>query len=468
MAQIQARSFHYRHASRKAHALQDVTFDVEKGERILLLGESGAGKSTLLAAIAGLLAPDEGETAGELRVDATVGMVLQDPDSQVIASKVGDDVAFGCENLGVPREEIWRRVPRALELVGLSLPLDHPTAELSGGQKQRLALAGVIAMGTDLILLDEPTANLDPQGIKDVVDAVKHVADETGATVIVVEHRVEIWREFAERAIVLGHEHVLADADIETVISEQGESLAEAGVWMPGVPLLLPKAHTPERSDCALRTENLVVGWDKPLNGSSPHNLSIPRGNSTVITGKNGSGKSTLLLTLAGLLPSHSGKVEVSPQIREKFKLGCDPITWKSTHLAQTFGYVFQDPEHQFVSSTVREELEVAPRASGQKIEGTVAQRIEELLSRLRLDHLAEANPFTLSGGQKRRLSVATTLVTAPEVVFLDEPTFGQDRRTFTELVALVRELTSEGTTVCSITHDDLYIGSLGDEVIAL
>ena len=211
MAIITARGFGYRHASRKNPAFSDLDFTVDRGEKLLLLGASGSGKSTLLAAIAGVPGSDDGDFSGELTVSGVVGMVLQDPDSQVIASRVGDDVAFGCENLGVSREETWRRVRRGLELVGLDLPLDHPTAELSGGQKQRLALAGVLAMGADIIVLDEPTANLDPAGVQEVVRAVTRVAAETGATVIIVEHRVATWQGVVDRCMVLGELNIARD-----------------------------------------------------------------------------------------------------------------------------------------------------------------------------------------------------------------------------------------------------------------
>lgn len=207
MAVIDARGLGWRHASRTSPAIRGIDLHVERGERILLTGDSGAGKSTLLAALAGVLGgEDDGEMAGSLTVAGTVGMVLQDPDSQVIASRVGDDVAFGCENVRVPREEIWPRVRRALELVGLNLPLDHPTRHLSGGQKQRLALAGVIAMGADLILLDEPTANLDPAGQREIVGAVARIAAETDAALIVAEHRPRLWSGIVDRFLHLSPE----------------------------------------------------------------------------------------------------------------------------------------------------------------------------------------------------------------------------------------------------------------------
>lgn len=454
---ITARGFGYRHASRKHKALQDISFDISRGERVLLLGPSGAGKSTLLSAIAGLIDSSEGAVDGDLTTHGVVGMVLQDPDSQVISSRVGDDVAFGCENLRVPAEEIWPRVHEALEMVGLKLPLSHPTEKLSGGQKQRLALAGVIAMGADVIVLDEPTANLDPQGVREVVEAVSYVAEKTGATVIVVEHRVATWQDFVTRAIALdAHGYLIADGNVDTVLDMHGPQLAAAGIWIPGLEPSLPHARTITTTEAAVTGERLIYGWDTPLNPAAPLDITLPAAASTVITGPNGTGKSTLLLTLAGLLLPHAGAVESHPQLSVKGKT--TPHSWRSRDLVQRFGYVFQDPEHQFVARTVREELSLAAPQN----------KADEMMERLGLAAFAEANPFTLSGGQKRRLSVATVLVNSPSVVFLDEPTFGQDRTTFSELVHLIRELTDHGATTVSITHDPLYLGALADKEVAL
>ena len=253
-AAVRVQDFGWRHAGRKNPTLEGLTLSIDQGERVLLLGESGSGKSTLLAAIAGILGDDEGEQAGQVLIDGypsrsvrgMVGLVLQDPDSQVICSRVGDDVVFGCENLGVPREEMWHRARRALDMVGLPLPFDHPTEHLSGGQKQRLALAGVIAMGAQVIVLDEPTANLDPAGVQDVRDAVAQVAAETGATLIVVEHRVDTWCDVVDRLVVLGtaERGIIADGPPHHVLEHYGQRLADVGVWVPGI---CPPSNTIER-----------------------------------------------------------------------------------------------------------------------------------------------------------------------------------------------------------------------------
>ena len=244
--EVRAEGWGWRHAGHQRWAVRDIDLHIRAGERVLLLGASGSGKSTLLHGLAGLLGGhDEGEQAGRLLVDgappaagrARVGMVLQDPDSQVILSRVGDDVAFGLENLTVPREEIWPRVERALRSVGLNLPLAQDTSVLSGGQKQRLALAGVLAMSPGLIILDEPTANLDADGVVEVRDAVRAVADETGATVIVVEHRTQVWLPVVDRVVVLDSDDgVLADGTPDEVLHRQREHLIDAGIWIPAAP----------------------------------------------------------------------------------------------------------------------------------------------------------------------------------------------------------------------------------------
>lgn len=443
---------------------------IAPGERVLLLGASGSGKSTLLAGLAGVLGgEEEGESSGDLLVDGVpaarlrgrAGLVLQDPDSQVILARVGDDVAFGCENLGVPREEIWQRVRAALDAVGLGVPLDRQTKALSGGQKQRLALAGALAMRPGLLLLDEPTANLDPAGVADVRASVLRSVETYGTTLVVVEHRVEVWLPVVDRVIVLGEAGIIADGEPEAVLRDEGARLARAGVWVPGIPPASPAAPRSAAGPELLRARDLAVERVRGTPVAVGIDLSVRSGEALAVTGPNGAGKSTLGLTLAGLLRPAAGDLVAADALADA---GATPIDWSSRQLLTRIGTVFQDPEHQLLTRTVRDELEVGPRALG----ALDPSRIDELLVRLRLDHLAAANPYTLSGGEKRRLTVAAALATRPRMLVLDEPTFGQDARTWAELVALLAEIRDDGVGVVAITHDADVVRALHARVHAL
>ncbi|WP_084511946.1 ABC transporter ATP-binding protein [Agromyces subbeticus] len=475
-ARVEARGWGWRHAGRKRSALDGIDLRIAPGERVLLLGPSGSGKSTLLHALAGVHGgAEEGEETGTLLIDGEwpgavrgrASLVLQDPDSQVILARVGDDVAFGCENLGVPRNEIWPRVRAALEQVGLDLPLDHPTSSLSGGQKQRLALAGALAMRPGLLLLDEPTANLDPEGVAEVRLAVARTLDRTGATFVVVEHRVDVWIDLVTRIVVLGRNgRLIADGDPRQVIDTQRDALLAAGVWVPGSPPTVSAAQPVAAASVAdLEAVELAIGRRSDAVVREGLELSLPHAASTVLTGPNGAGKSTLALTMGGLLPPLAGRVRAAPDLAAGLRT--DPIRWRSRELLTRIGTVFQEPEHQFVASTVQRELEVAPRALGLDA-ATTKRRTDEMLERLGLALLAEANPFTLSGGEQRRLTVACALVAQPRVIILDEPTFGQDRLTWIELVTLLRGLVDDGVTLLSVSHDPAYLAALGDQHLDL
>lgn len=466
-AAIRAEGWGWRHQGRLAWALRDVELSIEPGQRVLLLGASGSGKSTLLHALAGVLDREGGEAQGRLLLDGAepeaqrgrAGLVLQDPDAQVILARVGDDVAFGCENLGVPAEQIWPRVREALEAVGLELPLDHSTQALSGGQRQRLALAGVLAMRPGLLLLDEPTANLDPAGVAEVRDAVARVLEATGATLVVVEHRVAVWRELVDRVIVLSPDGVVADGAPDAVLGSRGAELAEAGIWVPGHPPARPSRAARPASGALIRAEQLAVGRERVTVRTVPQ-LEVRSAELLAITGPNGAGKSTLGLTLAGLLPPVSGELRAMDELAGE--LNPESARWRSTQLLTRIGTVFQDPSHQFLARTVRAELEVGPKAL--KLPAAeIEQRVDELLERLRLSRLARANPFTLSGGEQRRLSVATALATRPRLLVLDEPTFGQDAVTWAELVAIIAGLVDEGTGVVAMTHDREFVEAIAD-----
>jgi len=521
-ARVTARDWGWRHGGRSRAAVAGLDLDLEPGEKVLLLGPSGAGKSTLLHALAGVLGSaedDDADESGTLLIDGRAprdargraGLVQQDPETQVVLGRVGDDVAFGAENLAVPPSEIWPRVRQALRDVGLGfLPLDHPTHALSGGQKQRLALAGVLAMRPGLVLLDEPTANLDPDGVLEVRDAVIRAVTASGATLLVVEHRVEVWKDSVDRVVVLGAgvdgpSGVVGSGDPDAVLDAQGEALAAQGVWIPGrVPVLAGSGRSLSGAGAG-RSGDRPVG--RPSAGSvgaladaSPpgavlleaRDLAVSRasasrrgfaprksvpvlsgvelelraGSALSVTGPNGVGKSTLALTLAGLLAPAGGAVVGSSEL---LAAGAavprhpEPYRWKAKELITRIGTVFQEPEHQFVTGSVLDELRFGPRQLGRGEE-----RVDELLHRLRLDGLADANPYTLSGGEKRRLSVATVLAAHPRLLILDEPTFGQDARTWAELGSLLLELLDEGVSLLSVTHDADFTRALGATELVL
>ena len=477
-ARVCARGWGWRHAGRKNAALSDVDLDIAPGERVLVLGPSGSGKSTLMGGLAGLLGgAEEGEATGTLTVDGVapaeargrVGLLMQDPEAQVVLARVGDDVAFGMENMGVAREEIWPRVEKSLEAVGLSVPLDHSTTELSGGQKQRLALASILAMGPGLLLLDEPTANLDPSGVAEVRAAVEKVVERTGATVVVVEHRVDVWASLVDRVIVVADGAIAADGPLDEVLAQQGDALRERGIWLPGDDVAAEVGPAPEvapaSSDATpiARVADLTIGYDASAPVRSGIDLTIERGVSTCIVGANGAGKSTFALTLAGLLPPLEGAVEVETSDGT----AGDPHEWSSKQLLGRMSMVFQEPEYQFLAATVAEELAIGPRAAGMTDE-EIAPLVDEHLEALGLTKLARANPMTLSGGEKRRLSVATALISAPELLILDEPTFGQDRGTWLGLVRLLRAALERGVTLVSITHDPAFVAAMGQRVVDL
>ncbi|MFZ3451883.1 ABC transporter ATP-binding protein [Arthrobacter sp. 7Tela_A1] len=473
-AAVTAAQWGWRHAGRRSPAVAGVDFQIQPGERVLLLGASGAGKSTLLHALAGVLGEDTGGAeTGTLTLDGVhpqaargrAGLLLQDPDAQIVLSRVGDEVAFGAENLGIARNEIWERVHTALEDVGLNVSLDHSTAALSGGQKQRLALASILTMQPGLLLLDEPTANLDPDGVLEIRDAVARVLNRTGATLIVVEHRVAVWADVVDRVIVLdAGGGLLADGPPATVLTgaETRSRLATAGVWLPGADPVFPPPPPPNPRAAELLTAR---GMDVARQPKGPAVLSgvevtLRAGTALGITGPNGAGKSTLALTLGGLLRPRSGELAASPALARE--AGSVPSGWKSAQLVTRIGTVFQEPEHQFLTGSVRDELAFGPRRAGLP-EAEGLRRADRLAERLGLEKLLTVNPFTLSGGEKRRLSVATMLATAPDILILDEPTFGQDANTWRELVTLLAEQRDEhGCTVVSVTHDAEFTAALG------
>ncbi|TDN90866.1 energy-coupling factor transporter ATPase [Microbacterium sp. BK668] len=514
-----------------------VGFDVRAGEVVLVLGPSGSGKSTLALAINGLIpqavpADVRGEVvvdgivaaeATVARLSTRVGMVFQDPDAQLVTGTVLDEVAFGPENLRMPVAEVLARSEDALRRVGLwERRRDNPD-RLSGGGRQRLAIACALAMGSPLLVLDEPTANLDPQGIDEVYAALGSLLADGDRAVLLIEHNLDAAVGLVDRVVVLDADgRLVADGSVDDVLRGRAEELHEMGVWLPTSTLaalrlraagydLEPLPLTPaELRDCLeaspaprvagttggvssrpgrstaggsasrvaergspstetkravpsgpaeplLRVRDLTLtrGRARILHGID---LDVGRGEFVAVVGANGAGKTSLIQALAGVVPPPRGAVRIGD---------LDVGRSDARALASRIGFVFQNPEHQFISHTVFDELAHGLRL--QRLpEDEVRARTEHVLERFGLAAKATVHPFLLSGGQKRRLSVGTALVAGAPVLALDEPTFGQDRARADELLRLLAELNAEGTTIIVVTHDMQLVTEHADRTVVL
>jgi energy-coupling factor transport system ATP-binding protein len=466
-AGVVAHGWGYTYPGRSRPALSGVTLTIDPGELVVLMGPSGSGKSTLLGALAGTLpvggqvgrlelaGPRPGSEGGWVRV----GLVQQEPEANIVMERVGDDAAFPLENAAVPADRIWPRVAAVLAGVGLDVDLARPTSELSGGQQQLLAVAAAAVPGPDLLLLDEPTANLDAASAARVMRAVDHVRRSTGATVVVVEHRVEPWLQRADRVLVV---------EAGTVTSLLPGALAGHLADRPGLAgrVWVEHGHLPRAAPVRPPGAPVLRASGVAVAGRLPEvDLTACAGEVIALTGPPGSGKSTLLAVLAGLLAPTTGTVEI--RVGEGALLRRDPWAWPAAEVARTFGVVFQNPEHQFLAGRVDDELRhglarggISPAAS--------ADRVAAMLERLHLSELAAVNPFTLSGGQQRRLSVGTALVLDPRILLLDEPTFGQDPATWAEVVDIVAGHRDTGGTVVLATHDPHLVAALGAREVRL
>jgi len=474
--------FGWRPAGSRRAALSEVDLSVDAGQRVLVTGPSGAGKSTLLRAAAGLLGTDiEGDMSGRVLVDGAapgthpIGLLLQNPADAIVAESVGRDVAFGPENLGVPREEIWRRVSEALELVGF--PYDHhtPTRTLSGGETQRMALAGALALRPGLLLLDEPTAMLDPDSAGVVRRAVAAVVAATGATLVVAEHRLEPWLDRVDRVLVLDADgRLICDDTPVGAVTRNWLALERAGLWLPGLP---PPRPVPVSADLA-RPSQLVSGdvmcaealqlrlRTRSLRGAREQlalagvDATLTSGRIHAFTGRSGAGKSTLVAALAGLIAPTSGAVRAHPAMAAG--LGEHPHRWRSRDLAARLGWVPQNAEHSFVSRRLVDEVRATSDRLGREVD------VPAVLETVGLGRLATADPYRLSGGEQRRLALVAALAHRPLVALLDEPTVGQDRHTWAAVVGWMTALTTAGCAVGVATHDEDLLNSVVAESTVL
>jgi len=454
-------TFTYRGATRPA--FHDVSFEVEPGGCLLVVGPSGSGKSTLALVIAGLIPGDIlGELSGTLTVEGSSGIVFQDPGSQLTMERVEDEVAFGLESLGWSRDAMGERVPAALAEAGLAGLERRRSHRLSGGQQQRLALAGALAPRPGILVLDEPTANLDPDGAAALFERLAALLAEGSVTVVLVEHRVDAAWPLATVVLALDGDGAPIDVGKPGLVLKRSRTrMAAAGIWLPGKTLEPgpgpgPGAGTERLADGdpMLIADGLRFGYERDAPVVRDVSLSISRGERVALLGPNGGGKSTLGRLLVGLLRPDHGEVRL---------VGRDPSRLKPHDLARLAGYVFQDPESGFLANTVSEEV-------GLGLTPEEAERLPTLMDALDLPlaSFGERSPYRLSGGEARRLSLAVALVRDPEVLVLDEPTFGQDRHGYDGLLRILRDRAGAGTALVVATHDLRLVRDLGARVIEI
>ena len=485
-------------------ALDDVSLEVARGERICVLGANGSGKSTLASVICGLLAPDAGEVelVSELvcsdgrpdleayrRARRNLGLVFQNPDDQIVTSVVEDDVAFGPENLGLPREEIASRVARELHRVALDDYAAADPSRLSGGQKQRVAIAGALAMEPDVLVLDEPGSLLDVRGRSAILRVMGRLA-KAGTTLVHVTHFMEEAVE-ADRVIVLDRGRIVLEGTPDEVFAH-GTELLELGLEVPfaarlsqrlglpwtcsekdvvdaiaGVPfgdrtLLghrpdVPKASCPQMGHL-ISVEHASFSYSGRAQALDDVSLEVAPGVSTAIIGQTGSGKSTLLRLLCGLEVPDSGRVVVA---------GNDTSTKRGRKAVRgVVGYVMQHPERQLFAETVEKDVAFGPRNLRLSAD-EVSRRVNRALELVGLAGKREASPFQLSGGQRRLCALAGILAMEPEVLILDEPTAGLDPRGRAMLRRVLVRLRERGITLVQVTHS-MEDAARCDRVVAL
>lgn len=496
-------------------ALDAVTFDIETGSFVLILGRSGSGKSTLALNLVGIY-PDYfgGRNSGRVSINfgdqgltnrreldrserfKQVNMLFQNPEDQIVTLTVEEEVAFALENYLVPRGEIHLRIDRALDLVGLTGFRERSTLKLSGGEKQRVALAAMLALEPRVLILDEPTSNLDPAGTADVLETIDRVRSLIDITVVVIEHEVDEVFDRVDVVLLVEDQRVVGPMSPRDFITEQGLhvrdgmglwipqacevglELRQRGVALPRVPLngvelvddlrefapdlIMRAAAAPRPSAAPVEAVDRPIAIEvKDVRFAYPDGPEVLQGVSLLarhgellaICGQNGSGKSTLASLLNGISQPTAGTVLVE---------GRATVDYRFEELVKRVAYIFQVPEKQFVTNSVHGEIIHGLKGLGLSA-AEIEERATELLDRVRLLDRRDASPYVLSHGQKRRLSVAAMVVGKPDVVVLDEPTFGQDYHQALNLMDLLSSLADEGAAVVFITHDMRLVAEYAD-----
>ncbi len=459
-------SFRYR--DRQEPAIRNLSFSANPGEILLIAGASGCGKTTLIRCVNGLIPRTyKGEVTGRIllsgqdvsgwqlsKISQTVGTVLQDPERQILGTKVLHEVAFGLENLGLPRPEIITRAGEALDYLNIDYLRDRETFNLSGGEKQKVALAGVLAMRPSILLLDEPLASLDPASAYETLDMVRRLADE-GMTVLMVEHRVEdVMRIRPERVMFMADGEIRylgLLAGLEEVVDYHEVKLPAPTIIQraaldpaPAELDILPSAAGSGSDDEALvRFEDVAFGYESEVEVLHGIHLEIRRGDVIAVLGPNGAGKTTFVKHAIGLLKPKSGRVLVQ---------GRDTKEASVAQIASTLGYVFQSPSHMLFAPTVHEELAFGPK-NLKHPKDQIEKEVKESLEIVNLSDRDKDPPLALSFGQQKRVSIAAILAMRSRILVMDEPTAGQDYFNYMNFMDAILQLPGF-EAILFITHD--------------
>lgn len=458
----------FRYRDRHELAIQDISLEVTPGELLLIAGASGCGKTTLIRCINGLIPRSyKGELHGQIslrdkstqtmslaQISQIIGTVLQDPERQILGTRVENEVAFGLENLGLSRAEIRQRVQEALNYLGIDDLRTRETFNLSGGEKQKVALAGVLAMRPSLLLLDEPLASLDPASARETLALIRHLADE-GIAVLMVEHRVEdALRIHPARVMFMQEGRIRYLGAIEGLskvvdyheIKLPAKMIIAQAARDPEPPRLefLPAVpRSKEQPEPIVEFDQVAFQYEPGVNVLEGISLAINRGDIIAVLGPNGAGKTTLVKHAIGLLKPKAGSVRIGGRSTTQLSVA---------QIASTLGYVFQSPSHMLFAPTVYEELAFGPR-NLQHPPDQIKKEVTEAIDIVNLTGKEQDPPLALSFGQQKRVSIAAILAMHSRILVMDEPTAGQDYQNYLNFMDSILQLPSF-EAILFITHD--------------
>lgn len=491
---ISFKNFSFKYNNVVDKTLKNIDITINKGEKVLIVGPSGSGKSTLSHCINGLIPFSySGEIEGELIIDnikpyekslsdvsKKVGTIMQDQDSQFIGLSVGEDVAFNFENDAIPVKEMKVKVVNALELVNMVDFINHSPYELSGGQKQRVSLAGVLGNDAEILLFDEPLANLDPASGKEVMELVNSIHEKTNKTIIIVEHRIEdVLEQAFDKVIVIDRGEVKAIGTPDDIL--KSDILSKSGLREPLYVSAMKYANcnldkinnlrdfnnldedskekiknwfnnesknlsmkNNNKEEKILEVRNLTFSHDKNKNTLENVSFHLNKGEILAVLGNNGAGKSTLCRVITGILKSKEGNIFLKDECID---------SWSISKRCSSIGYVMQNPNQMISQHMIKDEIALGLKCRGYSKE-EIDTKVEEVLKICGLYPYRNWPVTALSYGQKKRVTIASILAINPDVIILDEPTAGQDHKHYTEFMEFIKTLANKGISIILITHD--------------